>query len=48
MEVWKKLQNFGRFVFKDLEAVDTPDAGDRGLPLREPTPLQLIATPCRR
>jgi peptide/nickel transport system substrate-binding protein len=25
LKVWKPLQNLGRVVFKDLEAVDTPD-----------------------
>ncbi len=25
LNVWKPLQNLGRVVFKDLEAVDTPD-----------------------
>ena len=25
LNVWKPLQNLGRLVFKDLEAVDTPD-----------------------
>ena len=35
LQVWKPLQNLGRVVFKDLEAVDTPDAADGGLPLRQ-------------
>ena len=35
MEVWKPLQNIGRGVFANLEAVDTPDERDGGLPLLE-------------
>jgi len=42
LEVWKKLQNLGRVVFKDLEAVDTPDATTAVLRFAKPTPFQLI------
>ncbi len=42
MEVWRKLQNLGRLVFKDLEAVDTPDARTAILRFAKPTPFQLI------
>lgn len=42
MEVWLKLQNLGRVVFRDLEAVDTPDANTAVLRFSRPTPLQLI------
>lgn len=42
LEVWKKLQNFGRVVFKDLEAVETPDAQTAVFKFTKPTPLQLI------
>jgi peptide/nickel transport system substrate-binding protein len=42
MEVWKKLQNLGRVVFKDLEAVDTPDAHTAIFRFAKPTPFQLI------
>lgn len=42
MEVWRPLQNFGRVVFKDLEAVDTPDALTAVFRFSKPTPFQLI------
>lgn len=42
MEVWKKLQNLGRVVFKDLEAVDTPDAKTAVFRFARPTPPHLI------
>lgn len=42
MEVWKKLQNLGRVVFKDLEAVETPDARTAVFRFAKPTPFQLI------
>ena len=42
MEVWKKLQNLGRVVFADLEAVDTPDPLTAVLRFSTPTPFQLI------
>jgi peptide/nickel transport system substrate-binding protein len=42
LEVWKKLQNLGRVVFKDLEAVDTPDARTAVFRFARPTPFQLI------
>jgi peptide/nickel transport system substrate-binding protein len=42
LEVWRKLQNLGRVVFKDLEAVDTPDAGTAIFRFAKPTPFQLI------
>ncbi len=42
LEVWRKLQNLGRVVFKDLEAVDTPDARTAVFRFARPTPFQLI------
>lgn len=42
LEVWKKLQNLGRAVFRDLDAVDTPDAGTAILRFSQPTPPSLI------
>lgn len=42
LQVWKPLQNLGRVVFKDLEAVDTPDAHTAVFKFAKPTPFQLI------
>jgi peptide/nickel transport system substrate-binding protein len=42
MEVWKPLQNLGRVVFKNLEAVDTPDEHTAVFRFSTPTPAQLI------
>ncbi|RWX78535.1 ABC transporter substrate-binding protein [Neorhizobium lilium] len=42
MNVWKPLQNLGRIVFANLEAVDTPDANTAVFRFSRPTPLQLI------
>jgi peptide/nickel transport system substrate-binding protein len=42
LQVWKPLQNLGRVVFKDLEAVDTPDARTAILRFANPTPFQLV------
>jgi peptide/nickel transport system substrate-binding protein len=42
LQVWKPLQNLGRVVFKDLEAVDTPDPRTAILRFSAPTPFQLI------
>lgn len=42
MQVWKPLQNLGRVVFANLEAVDTPDAETAVLRFSQPTPGQLI------
>ena len=42
MEVWKPLQNFGRIVFKNLTAVDTPDDSTAIFRFSAPTPPQLI------
>ncbi len=42
LELWKKHQNLGRVVFKDLEAVDTPDPLTAILRFATPTPLQLV------
>lgn len=42
LEVWAKLQNFGRVLFKDLTAVETPDATTAIFRFAQPTPLQLI------
>lgn len=42
LQVWKPLQNLGRVVFKDLEAVDTPDEHTAVFRFAKPTPFQLI------
>jgi peptide/nickel transport system substrate-binding protein len=42
MQLWKPLQNLGRVVFKDLEAVDTPDPRTAILRFSAPTPFQLV------
>ncbi|MEI9404773.1 ABC transporter substrate-binding protein [Mesorhizobium argentiipisi] len=42
LQIWKPLQNLGRTVFKDLEAVDTPDALTAIFKFAKPTPFQLI------
>lgn len=42
LEVWKKLQNLGRQVFANLEAVDTPDNHTAVLRFSKPTPFQLV------
>jgi peptide/nickel transport system substrate-binding protein len=42
LEVWRKLQNLGRVVFADLEAVETPDAATAVFRFAAPTPFQLI------
>jgi len=42
LQVWKPLQNLGRVVFKDLEAVDTPDEHTAVFRFSRPTPFQLI------
>lgn len=42
LQVWKPLQNLGRVVFKDLQAVDTPDAQTAVFRFAKPTPFQLI------
>ncbi|MGE0503492.1 MAG: ABC transporter substrate-binding protein [Rhizobiaceae bacterium] len=42
LQVWKPLQNLGRVVFKDLEAVETPDDLTAVLKFARPTPFQLI------
>lgn len=42
LQVWKPLQNLGRVVFKDLEAVDTPDDHTAVFRFSRPTPFQLI------
>lgn len=42
LEVWKPLQNLGRIVFANLEAVETPDAATAIFRFSKPTPLQLI------
>ena len=43
MEVWKPLQNIGRGVFANLEAVETPDDLTAIFRFSKPTPAQLIA-----
>lgn len=42
LEVWKKLQNLGRVVFKNLESVETPDNHTAIFKFSSPTPFQLI------
>ena len=42
MEVWKPLQNLGRSIFANLEAVDTPDDMTAVFRFSKPTPMQLI------
>lgn len=42
LQLWKPLQNLGRVVFKDLEAVETPDAATAVFRFAKPTPFQLI------
>ncbi len=42
LELWKPLQNLGRTIFKDLEAVDTPDETTAIFRFSKPTPFQLI------
>ncbi|MCB1992468.1 MAG: ABC transporter substrate-binding protein, partial [Geminicoccaceae bacterium] len=42
MQVWKPLQNLGRVVFPNLEAVDTPDPLTAVFTFSVPTPPQLI------
>ncbi len=42
LQIWKPLQNLGRVVFKDLEAVDTPDEHTAVFRFAKPTPFQLI------
>ncbi len=42
LEVWKKHGNLGRTIFRDLEAVETPDAHTAIFRFAVPTPAQLI------
>ncbi|MBM3629906.1 MAG: ABC transporter substrate-binding protein, partial [Alphaproteobacteria bacterium] len=42
LEVWRKLQNLGRAVFRDLEAVETPDPATAIFRFSAPTPFQLL------
>ncbi len=42
LNVWKPLQNLGRLVFANLEAVDTPDDHTATFRFSKPTPFQLI------
>lgn len=42
LQLWKPLQNLGRVVFRDLEAVDTPDDHTAVFKFARPTPFQLI------
>ena len=42
LQVWKPLQNLGRLVFANLEAVDTPDEHTAIFKFSKPTPFQLI------
>jgi peptide/nickel transport system substrate-binding protein len=42
LNIWKPLQNLGRVVFANLEAVDTPDETTAVFRFSKPTPLQLI------
>jgi len=42
LEVWKPLQNLGRIVLANLEAVDTPNEHTAIFRFSKPTPFQLI------
>jgi peptide/nickel transport system substrate-binding protein len=42
MKVWKPMQNLGRTIFANLEAVDTPDKLTAVFRFSKSTPLQLI------
>jgi peptide/nickel transport system substrate-binding protein len=42
LNVWKKLQNLGRLIFANLDAVETPDAATAIFKFSKPTPFQLI------
>ncbi len=42
MRLWKPLSNLGRIVFRNLEAVETPDARTAVFRFAQPTPFQLI------
>lgn len=42
LNVWKPLQNLGRIVFANLDAVDTPDELTAVFRFSKPTPIQLI------
>jgi peptide/nickel transport system substrate-binding protein len=42
LEMWRRLQNFGREVFRNLEAVDTPDAATAEFRFSQPIPSQLL------
>ena len=42
LEVWKPLQNLGRLIFANLDAVDTPDDLTAVFKFSKPTPFQLI------
>ncbi len=42
LEVWAKLQNYGRVLFKSLAEVQTPDAHTAVFKFKEPMPLQLL------
>jgi peptide/nickel transport system substrate-binding protein len=42
LNIWKPLQNLGRLVFANLEAVDTPDDHTAVFRFSRPTPFQLI------
>jgi peptide/nickel transport system substrate-binding protein len=42
MQVWKPLQNLGRVLLRDLEAVETPDARTAVFRFAKPTPFQLL------
>lgn len=42
LSVWKPLQNLGRLIFANLQAVDTPDDYTAIFRFSRPTPFQLI------
>jgi peptide/nickel transport system substrate-binding protein len=42
LQIWKPLQNLGRVVFKDLDAVETPDEHTAVFRFAKPTPFQLV------
>jgi peptide/nickel transport system substrate-binding protein len=43
MRCWKELQNFGTAVFRNLEAVDTPNATTAVFRFAQPIPSQLLS-----
>lgn len=42
MEMWRRFQNYGTIVFRNLQAVDTPDAHTAVFRFSRPMPLRLM------